>query len=122
MPFWGGGKSEQQPAAKDFTSDDDARFSDGGASVPMSSYGGGGGGGSAVAELQQFAMAIQQQTIIQNTITQLSDRAFEKCITAKPSDSLSGKEAACVQSSVLKWLDTSQFMMRRLEKKQSSGQ
>jgi len=72
-----------------------------------------------MAEMQQFAQAIQQQALIQATITTLSDKAFEACIT-KPSDSLSGKEAACVQAVTMKWLDTNQFLVKRMEKKMSA--
>ena len=74
-----------------------------------------------MSELQQFASAIQQQAIIQKTITTLSDKAFEACIS-KPSDSMSGREAACIQAVTMKWLDTNQFMVKRLEKKMSAGQ
>jgi len=74
-----------------------------------------------MAEMQQFATAIQQSAMIQSTITTLSEKAFEACIT-KPGSSLSGKEAACVQAVTMKWLDTNQFMVGRLQKKMSAGQ
>jgi len=80
----------------------------------------GGGGTEGMAELQQFATAIQQSALIQATITTLSEKAFESCIT-KPGSSLSGKEAACVQAVTMKWLDTNQFMVGRLQKKMASG-
>ncbi len=117
MPFWSrGGDESSEPASKDFS--DGSGFE----GVPMSaapSHSGGGGGG--MSELQQFASAIQQQAIIQKTITTLSDKAFEACIS-KPSDSMSGREAACIQAVTMKWLDTNQFMVKRLEKKMSAGQ
>lgn len=129
MPFWSrGNNADQAPASKDFTSSDEAAFSTSGSSsmssssYPSSSVGGaGGGGGAAAAEMQQFIGAIQEQLIIQETIGAISDKAFEKCIT-KPGDSLSGREAACVQAVSLKWLDTNQFMVARMQKKMSAGQ
>lgn len=118
MPFWS--KSAEQPASKDFTSSDESDFSD---SVPISTPSSniGGGGGSAMAEMQQFAQAIQEQTIVQATINNLTDKAFEACIS-RPNESLSGKEAACIQATTMKWLDTNQFMVKRMEKKMGAGQ
>jgi hypothetical protein len=122
MPFWSRGREENTPPSKDF-SDPSADFQD---SIPISdpnsfSASAMGGGGGAAAEIQQFGLAIQQQMLIQHTITNLSDKAFEACIT-KPGDSLSGREVACVQAVTMKWLDTNQFMVKRMEKKMSAGQ
>ena len=117
MPFWSRGNEESDSGAKDFS--DDSAFQE---HVPMSSPSGAGGAGGGMAELQQFAAQMQQQAIIQKTITILSDKAFEACITKKPSDSLSGREAACMQAVTMKWLDTNQFMVGRLQKKMSAGQ
>lgn len=123
MPFWSKGNKEEAPAARDFTSSDEAAFDSGSSlSLPSSSIGGSNNAGAAAAaEMQQYIGAIQEQMIIQETITDISDKAFEKCVT-KPNESLSGKEAACMQAVTLKWLDTNQFMMKRMQKKMSSGQ
>ena len=43
--------------------------------------------------------------IIQETIGVISYKVFEKCFM-KPGDSLSRREATCVQAVSLKWLDT----------------
>lgn len=120
MPFWS--KSTEQPSSKDFTSSDESDFSDSvQISGPSSISSGSAGGGSAMAEMQQFAQAIQEQTIVQATINNLTDKAFEACIT-RPNESLSGKEAACIQATTMKWLDTNQFMVKRMEKKMGAGQ
>ena len=74
-----------------------------------------------MAEMQQFAQAIQEQTIVQATINNLTDKAVDACIT-RPNESLSGKEAACIQATTMKWLDTNQFMVKRMEKKMGAGQ
>ena len=55
--------------------------------------------------------------MVQTVINTLTDKAFEKCITSKPGDSLSGKEAACVHASVCKLLDTNEFMQGRMSRK-----
>ena len=75
-------------------------------------------GGAGGNDLQDFSMAIQQQMIVQQVISKLTDQAFRKCITSKPSDSLSGSQVACIHSTVNKWMDTNEFMMGRLAKKQ----
>ena len=129
MPFWSKGNSNNEaPASKDFTSSDESAFSTGNDSLSSSSVGSsslsggvGGGGAAAAAEIQQFMEALQSQMVIQETISGISKKAFEKCVT-KPGDSLSGKEAACVQAVTLKWIDTSMFLSKRLEKKMAAGQ
>jgi len=122
MPFWskGSGASDTGPvASKDFSSDD-ADFDN---HIPLSSSSGfsssslGDAGGGSFGEMQQFALMLQQQVLVQQVINKLTDKAFEKCITGKPSDSLSGKDAACVQATVMKWLDTNEFLLGRLAKK-----
>ena len=55
--------------------------------------------------------------ILTNCIVHSTLKAFEKCITGKPGDSLSGKEAACVNATVCKWLDTNEFMQGRMSRK-----
>ena len=124
MPFWSrGGSSDDESsseAPKDFTSSDETSFSSPGtnfSSSPSMSPGGGGG------ELQQFSMALRQQIIVQQVISNLTDVSFEKCITGKPnSDSLSGKEVSCIHASVNKWLDSNEFLSVRLSKKQQAQQ
>lgn len=116
MPFWG---------SSDKPSEAPKNFSDEGSSFGGDNFapqGGGGGGGSASAsDLQQFSVALQQSVMVQTIISNLSDTAFEKCIAAKPGDSLSGKEAACIHATVGKMMDTNEFMMGRLAKKQQQA-
>ena len=69
-------------------------------------------------ELQQVGLALQQQLLVQQVISDLTDRSYEKCVTSKPSDTLSGSQAACIKATVNKWLDTNEFMTGRLAKKQ----
>ena len=74
-----------------------------------------------LGDMQQFSMALQQQMMVQTVINTMTDKAFEKCITNKPGDSLTGKEAACVNASVCKWLDTNEFMNGRMARKMGGG-
>ena len=121
MPFWSRGGSEEAPAqdSKDFTSDDLSGFSS-----SDTNFAAGGGGGdpmmasaTGLGDIEQFSMALRQQIMVQTVINTLTDKAFEKCMTSKPGDSLSGKEAACVGATVGKWLDTNEFINGRLARK-----
>ncbi len=61
MPFWSKGNDSSQPASKDFSSADEAAFTHEDTmptSMPAPAVGG-------ADEMQQVAMAIQQQAIIQ---------------------------------------------------------
>jgi hypothetical protein len=55
--------------------------------------------------------------LVQQVINDLSDRSYEKCITSKPSETLTGSQVACVKATVNKWMDTNEFITGRLEKK-----
>ena len=123
MSWFGGGvNKENKSIPKDFSSGSDdhlgAGYSSSSPNLMMDSSRGG-----ALAELQQFQLMIQQSMMVQEIIGDLTEMAFDKCITGKPNDHLSGKEVACTHSVVGKWLDTNEFMNGRLAKKQqqSSG-
>lgn len=116
---WFSGDSSGAAKEADFTSSDESHFP---ASAAPSSLGGGGGASSAMAELQQASLMIQQQMLVQQVISDLTDKSYEKCITSKPSDDLSGSQVACIKSVVNKWLDTNEFMTGRMAKKAQAAQ
>lgn len=124
MGWWSGdGEGAGGPNREaDFTSQDEASFpsSAGGGSNLMA--GGGGGAANGMQELQQASMVIQQQMLVQQVISDLSDRSYEKCVTSKPSETLTGSQVACIKSTVNKWLDTNEFMTGRLAKKSQQQQ
>jgi Tim10/DDP family zinc finger len=115
MSWWGSGNKDQS-APKDFTAGDESVFPE--STNIMSS----GQGGTGMQELQQASIIIQQQLLVQQVINDLSDRSYEKCVTSKPSDSLSGSQAACIRATVNKWLDTNEFITGRLTKKSQQNQ
>jgi hypothetical protein len=82
------------------------------------------GGGASAGDFQQFSMAIQQQMVVQQAITDLCDKAFGKCVTQCKDAHLSGKEVACIHAVTNKWLDANEYMVGRLARKQqqASGQ
>ena len=121
MPFWGSStKEDEQSTSKDFTSMDESSFAASSSNFAPSSSG--GGASSAAADMQQFSLALRQQVLVQTVITNLADQAFGNCITGKPGDSLSGKEAACIHATVNKFMDTNDFIMGRLAKKSQRAQ
>mmetsp|Transcript_2820 Transcript_2820/g.6076 ORF Transcript_2820/g.6076 Transcript_2820/m.6076 type:complete len:127 (-) Transcript_2820:471-851(-) len=122
MGWFGGDDSSGSSGGegKSFTSDDAAGY--GGGANMMSGGGGGGGVGNGAAEMQQMSMMLQQQMLVQQVINDLSDKSYEKCITSKPSETLSGSQVACVKATVNKWMDTNEFITGRLEKKAQQQQ
>lgn len=122
MGWFGGGSSD--PASPSETGFSD--FSDDGASAAgggPNMYAGAGGGGGGLSEFQEFSMNLQQQVLVQQVITELSHKAFEKCCATSTRDTqLTGKEVACVNAITNKWLDANEFMAGRLQRKQQQAQ
>ena len=111
MSWFGRGSSqkEEEPAEKGFV--DDAGFGgDLGSAVPSSSAG--------MSDFTQFSVALQQQVLVQQVITELSHKAFVMCATQSKDSKLSGREVACIHAATNKWLDCNEFMLGRLAKKQ----
>merc|ERR1712157_298001 len=111
---------DKEPASSDFTSNDEFHGAPSNFSPVSSSSGGLGSSGSVggSGSIEQFSVALQEQLLVQQAISTLTDKSFEKCILGKPSDSsLSSRELECISSTVGKWIDTNEFMMGRLGRK-----
>lgn len=121
---WFGGSDDNSSGGGEtsFTSDDAAGFGSAGTNMMASGGGGATSASSAAAEMQQMSMMLQQQMLVQQVINDLSDRSYEKCITSKPSETLTGSQVACVKATVNKWMDTNEFITGRLEKKAQQQQ
>jgi Tim10/DDP family zinc finger len=92
---------------------------------PSSSLGGGGGGAGSMSELEQFSLMLQQQMLIQQAISELTNMSFETCVPAASRSNdgtLSGSEVSCIHSTVNKWIDTNEYMLGRLQRKQQQQQ
>jgi hypothetical protein len=117
--FDGGGSSGSSSPSSE------AAYGDSSHSFAPSSYGGGGGAGagsSGLSEFQEFSMQLQQQMVIQQVMTELAQKAFDKCCpTASRDSQLSSKEAACVAATTTKWLDANEFIVGRLARKQQQA-
>jgi hypothetical protein len=119
MGWFGGSNSNAASSSStsttDFRSEDTNAFqgvSSSNFATPSSS--------SNTTELEQFSVALQHQMLVQAVITSMSDTAFNRCIQGKPGDSLSGRDVACIHATVGKWLDTNEFMMGRMAKKEEA--
>ena len=121
---WFGGSEESTSGGGEtsFTSDDAAGFGSTGSNMMASGGGGGAVASGGAAEIQQMSMMLQQQMLVQQVINDLSDKSYEKCITSKPSETLTGSQVACVKATVNKWMDTNEFITGRLEKKAQQQQ
>jgi hypothetical protein len=75
----------------------------------FSSSGSRGGAGS----LQEQLLAEQQKLMIQQVMFKLTEQAFDSCIQ-KPSSSLSSSEQSCIAAVASKYLETGEFMMRKI--------
>ena len=124
MGWFGGGGSDPESSSEKGFSDGGGSYAD---SPNMYASSGGGGGGGGLAEFQDFSLNLQQQVLVQQVITELSHKAFEKCCAASSSASsrdaqLTGREVACVNAITNKWLDTNEFLAGRLQRKQQQQQ
>ncbi|WPH00719.1 Mitochondrial import inner membrane translocase subunit tim8 [Acrodontium crateriforme] len=67
-------------------------------------------------ELQQFVNNETQKAQIQQTVHNLTDLCFRKCITGKiSSGALDRSEEPCMQNCVDRWMDSQMTVVRRLE-------
>ncbi|CAM9530375.1 unnamed protein product [Ectocarpus sp. 4 AP-2014] len=120
---WFRGKKEPEPEPtpeQTFSSDTSAfEGSTNFASGPPS-RGGGGATSAGMGDLQAAMQVEQQKAQMQAIVSRLTDLAFTKCIQ-KPSSSLSSSEQSCINATVLKYFDTSEFVLGRLMKSQQGG-
>ncbi|CAO3630351.1 unnamed protein product [Cunninghamella blakesleeana] len=71
-------------------------------------------------ELAQFLEAENAKARIQQTVHTLTDSCWDKCIS-KVSGKLDCSDEACLSNCVERFLDTSLFIVKRLEDLRSSG-
>jgi hypothetical protein len=116
MSSWFGGGSKKEADSPEIGFSDDSHQSFGG-------DGGFSGSSSSMADFQQFSVALQQQIMVQTVITELTHKAFIKCCSTSSSrdQQLTGKEVACIHASTNKWLDSNEYMVGRLAKKQQQA-
>ncbi|CAO3679586.1 hypothetical protein G6F70_001831 [Rhizopus microsporus] len=71
-------------------------------------------------ELGQFLEAEQAKARVQQTVHSLTDNCWDKCIN-KVNNKLDRSEEACLANCVDRFLDTSIFIVKRLEELRNSA-
>jgi import inner membrane translocase subunit TIM8 len=119
---WFGGSESPKPTSKDYSSTDESFSSSMGdspsgysANGPATSYSNDMAAGAT--SMEQYAEALQQKAIIQEVVSKLTAISFEACV-GKPDSQLSSREISCIHASVGKYLDGSDFILGRMQRKQ----
>ncbi|TMW58045.1 hypothetical protein Poli38472_013519 [Pythium oligandrum] len=123
MSFFGFGKSKApEPETPSYSYEEpsyDYSSSSSGSSfdtAPSSSLGGASSAGVGVAEVQSMLMEEQERALIQQAISKITAIAWDKCSASKPDQDLSSRERECIKNVTLAYLDTSMFVVHRLNK------
>ncbi|KIM84608.1 hypothetical protein PILCRDRAFT_818187 [Piloderma croceum F 1598] len=66
-------------------------------------------------ELATFLEQEQAQARVHSSIHQFTSMCWDKCITGTPSTSFSRNEVNCISNCVERFLDTSLFMVKKIE-------
>ncbi|KAI9992049.1 hypothetical protein PInf_017430 [Phytophthora infestans] len=129
MSFFGFGKSKEpeltsssdsysyEEPTYDYNASAVSSSFDSPSSAPPSSL---GGASTGAAEMQQLLMEEQQRALIQQAISKITALAWGKCSATKPDSQLSSKEKDCIKNVTLAYLDTSMFVVHRLNKSGST--
>eukprot|EP00617_Octactis_speculum_P011693 CAMPEP_0185781210 /NCGR_PEP_ID=MMETSP1174-20130828/101571_1 /TAXON_ID=35687 /ORGANISM="Dictyocha speculum, Strain CCMP1381" /LENGTH=170 /DNA_ID=CAMNT_0028471095 /DNA_START=30 /DNA_END=543 /DNA_ORIENTATION=- len=83
---------------------------------PVSS---GGGAQNQQAQLQAIVQQEQKRVMIEQVMGKLTEIAFEQCI-GKPGDALGNREKDCINATVQKYFDTTEFVGHRYQRQQQS--
>ncbi|XP_060935375.1 mitochondrial import inner membrane translocase subunit Tim8 A [Limanda limanda] len=78
-----------------------------------------GQGGAADPQLQQFIEVESQKQRFQQLVHQMTEVCWEKCMD-KPGPKLDSRTETCFVNCVERFIDTSQFILNRLEQTQRS--
>ena len=128
MSFFGFGKSSKGPeppaASSDSYAYEEPSYDYSAPSVPSSfdssSLGSSSAASSSAAEMQQVILEEQQRVLIQQAIAKITALAWDKCSASKPDAELSYKEKDCIKNVTRAYLDTSMFVVHRLNKSGSA--
>ncbi|CAN8066074.1 unnamed protein product [Agarophyton chilense] len=73
----------------------------------------------AAAAMQAFIQEENQKAAVQQIISKLTDTCWDKCM-GKPGAKLSSWETDCISNCAERFLDTSIFIVQRMEKQAQS--
>jgi mitochondrial import inner membrane translocase subunit TIM8 len=75
---------------------------------------------AGVAEVQSMLMEEQQRALIQQAVSKITAIAWDKCSASKPEAELTSREKECIKNVTLAYLDTSMFVVHRVNKSGSA--
>lgn len=119
MSFFGFGKSKAPEPEQSYSSSYDEPSYDYSSSpssfdsAPVSSAPSGSFGAS---DMQSVLVEEQQRALIQQAISKITAIAWDKCSASKPDSELSSKEQDCIKNVTLSYIDSSAFVVHRLNK------
>ena len=64
----------------------------------------------------QALLMIQEQAKITGTIQMLTSKCWDTCVVGTPGSKMDSKTSTCVQNCVQRFLDSSNFIVNRLER------
>ncbi|TFK57391.1 hypothetical protein OE88DRAFT_126556 [Heliocybe sulcata] len=73
-------------------------------------------------EMQTFLEGLRASSQLQQNIQDYTNRCWDKCMTGTPGSSLSSSEQRCIGSCVERFIDSSVFLVKKLEQDRLSLQ
>lgn len=122
MSFFGFGKSKAPEPEPSYSSSYDEPSYDYSSSpssfdsAPMSSSAPSSAGSFGASDMQNLLVEEQQRALIQQAISKITAIAWDKCSASKPDSELSSKETDCIKNVTLAYIDSSAFIVHRLNK------
>uniref|UniRef100_K3WYE9 Mitochondrial import inner membrane translocase subunit n=1 Tax=Globisporangium ultimum (strain ATCC 200006 / CBS 805.95 / DAOM BR144) TaxID=431595 RepID=K3WYE9_GLOUD len=120
MSFFGFGKSKApEPETHSYGSYEEPTYDYSSSpssfdSAPVSSAPSAGSFGAS--DMQNLLVEEQQRALIQQAISKITAIAWDKCSASKPDSELSSKETDCIKNVTLAYIDSSAFVVHRLNK------
>ncbi|GAB9468737.1 hypothetical protein Gpo141_00006044 [Globisporangium polare] len=120
MSFFGFGKSKApEPSSSSSYSSYDEPSYDYSSSAPSSfesAPAASSAGSFGASDMQNLLVEEQQRALIQQAISKITAIAWDKCSASKPDSELSSKETDCIKNVTLAYIDSSAFIVHRLNK------
>lgn len=116
---FGGKKAEPEPAAAQSYTYEEPTYDYSSPAPAASSFDAAASSPAALggaSDVQAMILEEQQRAMIQQAISKISAIAWDKCSASSPGAELSSKERDCIKNTTLAYLDTSVFVVHRLNK------
>lgn len=119
MSFFGFGKSkapEPEPSSYNSYDEPSYDYSSPAPSSFESAPAASSAGSFGASDMQNLLVEEQQRALIQQAISKITAIAWDKCSASKPDSELSSKETDCIKNVTLAYIDSSAFIVHRLNK------